>query len=144
MDPVFHPFHLHGYKFTVLKIGPERTQNITLRDVNSILREHQRVLHTSGYSPHLPMKDTIIVPTTGYVILRFIANNPGNITILHNYNRKSYLLDIILKIGWWLFHCHIDSHMVEGMNMILHVGGPRHLPPIPPNFPMCGSWLPRY
>ncbi|XP_051174280.1 uncharacterized protein LOC127289987 [Leptopilina boulardi] len=120
IEGVLHPFHLHGYKFTVLKIGQERTQNLTLRDVNSILNEHKSILSSTGYSRHTPMKDTVIVSTAGYVILRFIADNPG----------------------FWSFHCHIDWHMLEGMNMVLHVGNREDLPPIPKNFHTCGSWLP--
>lgn len=43
-----------------------------------------------------PEKDTIIVPTGGYVIIRFKADNPGA----------------------WFFHCHIDLHNTNGMGMV--------------------------
>ena len=35
------------------------------------------------------VKDTVILPGHGYVIIRFVADNPG----------------------WWLFHCHIIFHI---------------------------------
>lgn len=148
VEPVVHPFHLHGYKFTVLKIGPQRSQNYTINDIHSILNDHKKVLSTTGYSRHLPMKDTVIIPTAGYVILRFIADNPGRSSHIldfyfYLYTKKLFIYYAsFLHTGWWIFHCHIDWHMVEGMNMILHVGERYDLPPVPPNFPKCGSWLP--
>ncbi|KAF2009388.1 multicopper oxidase [Aaosphaeria arxii CBS 175.79] len=39
-------------------------------------------------------RDTVVVPPYGYVVLRFRADNPGV----------------------WLFHCHIDLHMIGGMS----------------------------
>ena len=39
------------------------------------------------------MRDTVIVPSLGYLVIRFRADNPGA----------------------WLFHCHIDLHLVTGM-----------------------------
>lgn len=38
----------------------------------------------------------MIVPYGGYVAIRFVLNNPG----------------------WWFFHCHIESHQLEGMAAI--------------------------
>lgn len=46
------------------------------------------------------IKDTVAVPLQGYAIIRFIANNPG----------------------FWMFHCHLDSHSDSGMMLILKVG----------------------
>lgn len=42
-------------------------------------------------------KDTMIVPTGGYVVIRFIANSPGA----------------------WFFHCHMDLYNTIGMGMFL-------------------------
>ena len=42
-------------------------------------------------------KDTVIVPFGGYVVIRFIADNPG----------------------WWFFHCHIEIHQLEGMAALI-------------------------
>ena len=44
-------------------------------------------------------KDTIQLITSHAAHLRFKANNPG----------------------YWLFHCHIDGHMMNGMIMIIKV-----------------------
>ena len=42
-------------------------------------------------------KDTVIVPFGGYVVIRFIADNPG----------------------WWFLHCHIEIHQLEGMAAVI-------------------------
>jgi hypothetical protein len=39
------------------------------------------------------MRDTVSIPANGYILLRFVADNPGV----------------------WFFHCHIDLHLVGGM-----------------------------
>ncbi|KAF2680798.1 multicopper oxidase [Lentithecium fluviatile CBS 122367] len=45
----------------------------------------------------VPMKrDTVVIPPMGYLVLRFKADNPGV----------------------WFFHCHIDFHVVGGMNAV--------------------------
>ena len=45
----------------------------------------------------LSQKDTVIVPYGGYVVIRFVVDNPG----------------------WWFFHCHIEIHQLEGMSAVL-------------------------
>ena len=59
------------------------------------------------------MKDTVAVPQQGYAIVRFIADNPG----------------------FWMLHCHLDSHSDPGMMMILKVGESGDLPPKPRDWP---------
>jgi len=39
------------------------------------------------------MRDTVSIPGKGFILIRFIADNPGV----------------------WFFHCHIDLHLVGGM-----------------------------
>jgi L-ascorbate oxidase len=64
------------------------------------------------------LKDTIVFPTHGYAIIRFIADNPG----------------------FWLFHCHFDTHSDNGMTLIFKVGQDKDLPSKPDNWPTCGSF----
>ena len=47
-----------------------------------------------------PIKDTIVVPSGGYVVIRFKAKNPG----------------------LWFFHSQVDLYTTYGMAMILQVG----------------------
>ena len=55
------------------------------------------------------IKDTIAVPLQGYTIVRFIADNPG----------------------FWMAHCHLDSHSDTGMMMMFKVGDQKDLPNLP-------------
>uniref|UniRef100_A0A8W8IT18 Plastocyanin-like domain-containing protein n=1 Tax=Magallana gigas TaxID=29159 RepID=A0A8W8IT18_MAGGI len=48
---------------------------------------------------HPPIKDTIIVPSGGYVIIRFKASNPGP----------------------WFLHSQVNLHTTYGMGMVLYV-----------------------
>ena len=43
-------------------------------------------------------KDTVIVPFGGYVVIRFVVDNPG----------------------WWFMHCHIEIHTLEGMSVVFN------------------------
>jgi hypothetical protein len=96
LDDDSHPFHLHGYSFYVVA-------------------SHHTERGWGSYSPYAktgdasirpqinragPLKkDTVNVPSKGYVVLRFEADNPGI----------------------WMFHCHVLFHMASGMTMGLSV-----------------------
>ncbi|KAF7595299.1 hypothetical protein BBP40_006548 [Aspergillus hancockii] len=47
------------------------------------------------------LRDTVYIPSRGYAVLRFRADNPGV----------------------WMFHCHIVWHLASGMAMLVDVGG---------------------
>ena len=47
-----------------------------------------------------PIKDTIVVPSVGYIVIRFKASNPGA----------------------WFLHSQVDLHTTNGMAMIFQVG----------------------
>jgi L-ascorbate oxidase len=66
-----------------------------------------------------PLKDTIAVPEGGYLILRFVADNPGV----------------------WLVHCHLDFHSEVGMGFLLRVGTDSDLPKKPKGWQTCGSYF---
>ena len=67
-----HPFHLHGYSFAVMDMGTFEKENKTLEQ---ILQEFNLNRIHKVQSP--AFVDTIAVPTQGYAILRFKADNPG-------------------------------------------------------------------
>ena len=82
---VHHPFHLHGYHFHVV------AQQQTFRNATpeQIFRLVERgVIPLNLY--RAPLKDTVGIPINGFVVLRFVANNPGP----------------------GFFHCHIGNHAV--------------------------------
>ena len=99
-----HPIHLHGHSFFVAKIAyPEYDDNGGIEMVNPDLTlpdpECGPPRWTSGTPEDIEVndrtirKDTIIVPAGGYVVVEFLADNPG----------------------WWFLHCHIDAHSNTGM-----------------------------
>ncbi|XP_062608275.1 uncharacterized protein LOC134270113 [Saccostrea cucullata] len=134
-----HPVHMHGHSFYVLKMGyPDYNQttgqfiadnaDINCRGgvpanksfCNEATWSDQSWLN--GNVPGLelqnpPRKDTIIVPSGGYVVVRIKADNPG----------------------LWIMHCHIELHSSDGMAMLLNESFP-NLPKTPSNFPTCGNF----
>ena len=98
-----HPIHIHGYTPQVVKMGwPTYYDDTQLakRGTDDIICDDPlckgghagaarwaeaswRGGHIEGmqttYAPH---KDTVIVPTGGYVVLRFKADNPGMLEVL--------------------------------------------------------------
>ncbi|GAA0169610.1 oxidase [Lithospermum erythrorhizon] len=100
-----HPIHLHGYHFFVVGQGfgnfNPRTDTAKFNLVDP------------------PVRNTINVPTGGWSVIRFIADNPGV----------------------WLMHCHIDSHLTWGLAMAFVVengeGKSQSVEPPPADLPPC-------
>ncbi|WVR04856.1 hypothetical protein IAU60_001868 [Kwoniella sp. DSM 27419] len=81
-DAGFHPFHFHGHEFQIVHKSFDVTSNDTT--VNPAIDESQK---------NPARRDTIVIPPTGSVTLRWRADNPGA----------------------WMFHCHIDWHLSSGL-----------------------------
>ena len=79
---------------TVKPPGEENTQTVQWKNNErpAILRQMDD--ETTRYA----RKDTVIVPFGGYVVVRFIVDNPG----------------------WWFMHCHIEIHTLEGMSVVIN------------------------
>jgi FtsP/CotA-like multicopper oxidase with cupredoxin domain len=74
-----HPFHMHGHVFAVMFVG-----------------EKGQIPDKSKYDKRNPIiRDTVLIPGNGYLVIRFITDNPGI----------------------WAFHCHIEWHVEIGMVM---------------------------
>ncbi|CAH1400299.1 unnamed protein product [Nezara viridula] len=118
IDGFAHPFHLHGYNFYVISMGrlpstdPNQRQQFLNRQMDQLNNDNID-LRTR------PQRDTVSVPPRGYVLIRFVTDNPG----------------------YWFLHCHFVFHLEAGMNAVLRVGEQSNLPPVPPNFPRCGNYL---
>lgn len=80
-----HPFHLHGYQMFVTGMGQHPDKK------PMTVKLAQQMLLTKAFSYSLQsnhiIKDTISIPSKGYTVLRFKADNPG----------------------WWLLHCHYGN-----------------------------------
>lgn len=89
-----HPFHLHGHNFQVISRYPAYGDDFySLADNDSGTSFDQWDRNATAYPTHPIRRDTVVVPPMGYTVIRFIADNPGV----------------------WLFHCHIDWHMSQGL-----------------------------
>ncbi|OXU25280.1 hypothetical protein TSAR_010875 [Trichomalopsis sarcophagae] len=64
-----------------------------------------------------PWKDSVIVPSGGYTIVRFYANNPGE-DKKHSTKKCIYKRDIFL--GYWFLHCHYDQHANDALEAVLN------------------------
>ena len=132
-----HPIHIHGHSFYLLKMGYPVYDNITgqlIRDNSDIECGGDPRINfcnnakwtqpewRDGNIPDLnldnpPRKDSIIVPTGGYVVLRIRSDNPGK----------------------WFLHCHIEVHALDGMAMVINEAIERSPSP-PAGFPMCSNF----
>ena len=114
-----HPVHLHGHSFYVVHIGHGSYMDSVLADnAREVVCDRndflcQRPNWRGGSQPaflrelysddgitfrrNTIRKDTVIVPAGGYVVIAFRANNPG----------------------YWFLHCHIESHQLEGMAVLI-------------------------
>ena len=108
-DAGFHPFHLHGHEFQVVHKSFDVTSNDTT--INPPMPEFQS---------NPSRRDTITIPPTGSVTLRWTADNPGA----------------------WFFHCHIDWHLSSGLAVVM-IEAPEQFQqsPIPQQiYDQCDFW----
>uniref|UniRef100_A0A0D9XYA6 Laccase n=1 Tax=Leersia perrieri TaxID=77586 RepID=A0A0D9XYA6_9ORYZ len=100
-----HPMHLHGFNFFVLAQDFGNYNETTDPAKFNLVDPQER--------------NTVAVPTGGWAVIRFIADNPG----------------------MWFMHCHFDSHLDFGLGMVFEVeDGPTpetKLPPPPSDLPQC-------
>ena len=135
----FHPIHMHGHSFYVIKMGygqydpvtaafAQENIDIDCRGIpsynfcNDATWANQTWLNGNVPDVELakpPRKDTIIVPLGGYVVVRIRANNPG----------------------LWSMHCHIELHNLSGMRMLINESF-TEVPSPPKGFPECHSYPP--
>lgn len=100
-----HPMHLHGFNFFVLAQGfGNYNETVAVPQFNFVNPQE---------------RNTLAVPTGGWAVIRFIADNPG----------------------MWYMHCHFDAHLDFGLGMVFEVlDGPTpetSVPPPPKDLPRC-------
>lgn len=122
-----HNAHIHGYSFAVLAMGLSPIDETTgfwnaynpgiVCDDGTTYCTRPRWNNTARPTLNLnnpPIKDTVVIPSRGYVVVRFRTTNPGP----------------------FLFHCHHEFHALDGMVMTLNVA-PERRPDVPPGFSSC-------
>ena len=123
----YHNVHVHGQSYVVLAEEFPTYDNATGRIIypntditcgTDVLCALPRWTSTPpSFKDSQPVvKDTMVIPVRGYVVVQFIANNPG----------------------YWMIHCHIDMHMLSGMALVLKIGQD-HFPELPRTFPRCAD-----
>ncbi|CAI9762014.1 unnamed protein product [Fraxinus pennsylvanica] len=117
-----HPLHLHGFNFFVVGQGFGNYNPNQDRANFNLVDPVER--------------NTIGVPSGGWVAIRFLADNPGaNYKTLVTFARQIYMH------GVWLMHCHFDVHTSWGLRMAwIVMDGPlpsQKLPPPPSDLPKC-------
>lgn len=91
-DTGSHPFHLHGHQFQVLTRYPAYGANFfEFADAPDPLPYNAS--NSTAFPMYPARRDTLVLPPQGYFVIRFVADNPGV----------------------WLFHCHIDYHLSQGL-----------------------------
>ena len=125
-----HPIHLHGHSFHVVYIGygeynstngqiQQFTTDIDCGNptelcvnpqwANGIPQGVRDRTENGRVVSSAIRKDTVIIPSGGYVVVAFQANNPG----------------------YWIMHCHIELHLLQGMAVVVqeYSSGQQWAPP---------------
>ncbi|XP_011306362.1 laccase-7 [Fopius arisanus] len=109
-------FHVHGYSVAILSVK-KFTRPISRSEIMSV--EALGKLKRNLITPSL--KDTVVVPNKGYVVLRLFTDSPG----------------------YWLWESRTTGTSPTtsgpGMQFILQVGTRESLPTVPLDFPTCGN-----
>ncbi|KAF2804330.1 uncharacterized protein BDZ99DRAFT_525918 [Mytilinidion resinicola] len=98
LDDGGHPFHLHGHDFWVLSTyAADLDTTMSYGSYNPFDGSEPPGGAFNLVNP--VKKDTVFISRRGYVVLRFMADNPGI----------------------WMLHCHLLWHQASGMAMGLHI-----------------------
>jgi iron transport multicopper oxidase len=95
-DPGSHPFHLHGHNFQLIHREPSYGKHFYDYEDASTPLAYDASNH-AAFPKYPARRDTFVLPPQGNFVIRFVADNPGV----------------------WLFHCHIDWHLVQGLAMVM-------------------------
>lgn len=90
-----HPFHLHGHNFQIVQKSPAYHEdgNYPEEDQDYVTVPYNESAPLMPF-PHRPaLRDTAVLAPNGHLVIRFKADNPGV----------------------WLFHCHVDWHLTQGL-----------------------------
>lgn len=133
-----HPIHLHGHNFFLVHVGyGEYDNGVLLSSSNhidcgssrkcldpkwneSMRPDFTKYMSSSGKLKDTAiLKDTVIVPAGGYVVVAVPLDNPG----------------------YWLLHCHAEPHLFKGMAVIVQEYPEDQHPPAPLGINKVGHFL---
>lgn len=84
--------HFHGYSVRIVGMGKITSEHMPPSEVRERDQDGEFPRLETNYAP---MKDTFCVSFQSYVILQFVADNPG----------------------WWFVHCHLDFHSLVSIKL---------------------------
>lgn len=114
LSPQQHPWHLHGYAVDIIDAGFFNNGNrVTSFDKGMF----EKKFALSSRARVLTRRDSWLVPTFGYTTIRLKAINPGP----------------------WLFHCHVEWHMMMGMALLYSVEPYESMVSPPRDLPVCSE-----
>lgn len=87
LSTINHPMHLHGVHFRVVAMEKLNDFPVTVEKI----KRHDQEGRINRKLNKAPLKDTLSVPSGGYTVIRFLANNPGWYSSLYYY----YLIVVI-------------------------------------------------
>lgn len=108
-----HPIHLHGHHFHIVDVqfgSYDSTGRLAKPNTNIACGGNHlctvpswengkdfSIGKTGKINSTSLLKDTVLIPAGGYVVVYIKTDNPGH----------------------WYLHCHVDPHLIEGMAVIL-------------------------
>lgn len=114
---LLHPFHLHGYKFAVLRQA--RVMNSVITVAAAMDLDNSGVINRVMDSP--PIKDTVPIPSNGYAVIRFIADNPGKIFFLLIISVRYVTLYAATHVIFCDFKLKYISHAISFYRSLSHM-----------------------
>lgn len=140
VNTINHPFHLHGHKLFVMDMGqhPDKSPMTVAKAKKLTFTRRKSSLDKTR--KHL-IKDTISIPSKGYTIFRFKADNPGWWLLHCHYGNKNVICKRFDKLKH-TFNFHAEWHMAVGMGLVVQVGETSEMVKPPENFPKCGNYKP--
>lgn len=80
-----HPVHIHGHHFNLMKLG-------TKYDLN---KTNPYAINPDNKYPVI--KDSLLVPASGFAVTRFIADNPGKFFFFLRIFLQFYLTNVFQR-----------------------------------------------
>jgi len=91
---------------------------MTVQRAEEILESRRATRIGTASNKFYPVKDTVSIPSGGFTVMRFKADNPG----------------------FWIVHCHYEWHANTGMAVVFQVGETHEMVPPPADFPKCRNY----
>lgn len=109
-------------------------------ELAKLMTEVQRLprMKTKKY---YPIKDTISIPSKGYTIFRFKADNPG-FWLLHCHFGKKHLFSLQIAFNATVTFDPTEWHLAVGMGLVVQVGEAKNMVKPPKDFPKCNNYKP--